>query len=201
MSKVLWHITMSLDGFIAPRDYSTEWMFEHGIAGPMGREVMERTGAILAGRRGYHLGTRAGSGPRAIYGGAWQGPVFVLTHRPGDSANGVTFRQYPGSRRHRPGGGRRQGRRGVRSRPCGPVHQRRARGRDLRPPGARAAGRRPPAVQHDRIRVRQAAQDALPRCGPDHRSGLRGPPLTCPAGILAVAASCLNHGDHAAFSA
>ena len=52
---------------------------------------MERTGAILAGRRGYDLGMRAGSGPRAIYGGAWQGPVFVLTRRPGDSANGVTF--------------------------------------------------------------------------------------------------------------
>jgi dihydrofolate reductase len=91
MSKVLWHITMSLDGFIAPRDYSTEWMFEHGSAGPMGREVMERTGAILAGRRGFDLGTRAGAGPRAIYGGAWRGPVFVLTHRPGDSADGVTF--------------------------------------------------------------------------------------------------------------
>ena len=32
MSKVLWHITMSLDGFIAPRDYSTDtlagwWQF------------------------------------------------------------------------------------------------------------------------------------------------------------------------------
>jgi dihydrofolate reductase len=91
MSKVLWHITMSLDGFIAPRDYSTEWMSEHGSAGPMGREVMERTGAILAGPRGYDLGMRAGSGPRAVYGGAWQGPVFVLTRRPGDSASGVTF--------------------------------------------------------------------------------------------------------------
>jgi hypothetical protein len=30
MSKVLWHITMSLDSFIAPRDYSTGWMFECG---------------------------------------------------------------------------------------------------------------------------------------------------------------------------
>jgi dihydrofolate reductase len=91
MSTVLWHITMSLDGFIAPRDYSTEWMFEHGSAGPLGREVMERTGAILAGRSGFDLGTRAGAGPRAIYGGSWRGPVFVLTHRPGDSADGVTF--------------------------------------------------------------------------------------------------------------
>jgi dihydrofolate reductase len=91
VSKVLWHVTMSLDGFIATRDNSTAWMFEHGSAGPMGREVMERTGAILAGRRGFDLGTQAGAGPRAIYGGAWRGPVFVLTHRPGDSADGVTF--------------------------------------------------------------------------------------------------------------
>ncbi len=91
MSKVLWHITMSLNGFIAPRDYSTEWMFAYGSAGPLGREVMERTGAILAGRRGFDLGTRAGAGPRAIYGGAWSGPVFVLTHRPGEATGGVTF--------------------------------------------------------------------------------------------------------------
>ena len=33
MSKVLWHITMSLDGFVLPRDYSTEWMSQHGNAG------------------------------------------------------------------------------------------------------------------------------------------------------------------------
>jgi hypothetical protein len=46
------HITMPLDGFIAPRDDTTEWMSGHGDPGPMGREVIERTGAILAGRRG-----------------------------------------------------------------------------------------------------------------------------------------------------
>ena len=91
MSRALWHVTMSLDGFIARRDNSTEWMFAHGSAGPMGREVVARTGAILAGRRGYDLGTRAGSGPRAIYGGTWSGPVFVLTHRPGATDAGVTF--------------------------------------------------------------------------------------------------------------
>jgi dihydrofolate reductase len=91
MSRVLWHITASLDGFIAARDHSTEWMFGSGRAGPMGREVMERTGAILAGRRGFDLGTRPGTGPRAIYGGAWTGPVFVLTHRPAPQHAGVTF--------------------------------------------------------------------------------------------------------------
>jgi hypothetical protein len=49
-------------------------MFHHGGVGPMGHEVIERTGAILAGRRGYDLGTRPVSGPRAIYGGGWAGP-------------------------------------------------------------------------------------------------------------------------------
>ena len=84
MTRVHWHVTASLDGFIAPRDDSTEWMFGHGDPGPMGREMIERTGAILAGRRGFDLGNRTGEGARAIYGGAWSGPLFVLTHRPAE---------------------------------------------------------------------------------------------------------------------
>jgi dihydrofolate reductase len=94
MSKVLWHITMSLDGFIAPGDDSTDWMFGYGKPGPLGREAMQRTGAILAGRRGFDLGNRPGAiaGARAIYGGAWTGPVFVLTHRPVEAVDdGITF--------------------------------------------------------------------------------------------------------------
>jgi dihydrofolate reductase len=88
---VIWHITMSVDGFIAPRDDSPEWMFGHGGVGPMGHEVIERTGAILAGRRGFDLGTRPTFGARAIYGGNWSGPFFVLTHRPENPPEGVTF--------------------------------------------------------------------------------------------------------------
>lgn len=82
MTKVLWHITMSLDGFIAPMDDSTEWMFGYGAAGPIGLETMKRTGAVLSGRRGYDLGNRPGEGERKLYGGLWSGPMFVLTHRP-----------------------------------------------------------------------------------------------------------------------
>ncbi|MFE3195506.1 dihydrofolate reductase family protein [Nocardia sp. NPDC059240] len=93
MTKVLWHITMSLDGFIAPEDDSVGWMFGHGAAGALGVETMERTGAVLSGRRGYDLGNRARDGERKLYGGMWAGPVFVLTHRidevPADPA--VTF--------------------------------------------------------------------------------------------------------------
>jgi dihydrofolate reductase len=90
-TKVLWHITMSVDGYIESRDQSPDWMFGHGRPGPVAGEVIQRTGAIVAGRRGFDLGTRAGEGPRAIYGGAWSGPIFVLTHRPADAMEGVTF--------------------------------------------------------------------------------------------------------------
>jgi RibD C-terminal domain len=67
-TKVLWHVTMSLDGYIEPPDHSIDWMFGRGKPGPVAGEVSRRTGAILAGRRGFDLGTRAGDGPRGIYG-------------------------------------------------------------------------------------------------------------------------------------
>nr|WP_281279238.1 dihydrofolate reductase family protein [Nocardia yunnanensis] len=84
MTKTIWHITMSLDGFIAPKDDSTDWMFGHGAAGPLGAATMARTSVVLSGRRGYDLGNRVGEGERKLYGGRWTGPIFVLTHRPDD---------------------------------------------------------------------------------------------------------------------
>ncbi|MVU80526.1 deaminase [Nocardia sp. ET3-3] len=93
MTKVLWHTTMSLDGFIAPEDDSTEWMFGYGPGGSLGSETMKRLGAVLSGRRGYDLGNRPDTGDRKLYGGMWSGPVFVLTHRPDDAPDdpAVTF--------------------------------------------------------------------------------------------------------------
>jgi dihydrofolate reductase len=82
VSSVVWHVTMSLDGFIAGPDDSMEWAF--GYSGPnrLADEVMESTGAILAGRRWYDVATAKYNGRHGIYGGAWEGPVFVLTHQP-----------------------------------------------------------------------------------------------------------------------
>ena len=82
MSSVVWHTTMSLDGFIAGPDDSMEWAFGHSGPNPLAEEVMRATGAILAGRRWYDVATAKYGGRRGIYGGAWSGPVFVLTHRP-----------------------------------------------------------------------------------------------------------------------
>jgi dihydrofolate reductase len=79
--KVLWHVMMSLDAFIAGADHEMEWAFEYPHSSAMADEVMNSTGAILAGRRWFDVATERYEGRAGIYGGKWTGPVFVLTHR------------------------------------------------------------------------------------------------------------------------
>jgi dihydrofolate reductase len=89
--EVVWHVTMSVDGFITGPDDAMDWALGYE-ASPLGRQVMESTGAILAGRRWYDVATDRYDGVEGIYGGAWTGPVFVLTHRPaGVQDASVTF--------------------------------------------------------------------------------------------------------------
>jgi dihydrofolate reductase len=90
--SVICHRTMSLDGFIAGRDDSMDWVFKHGEPTAMVTETMNRTGAILAGRRWYELARERWNGVDGIYDGAWKGPVFVLTHRPPEDGDPrITF--------------------------------------------------------------------------------------------------------------
>jgi dihydrofolate reductase len=91
MSKVIWHITMSVDGFIADRNDGMDWAFGHTDRLELGYEIRDATGAILAGRRWYDVATAMYEGTRGIYGGKWEGPVFVLTHRPAEEDPSVTF--------------------------------------------------------------------------------------------------------------
>ncbi|MGP4023516.1 dihydrofolate reductase family protein [Actinomadura sp. 3N407] len=86
--KVLFHFTMSLDGFVAGPDHGMDWMTGTSRPGLI-EEYTETTGAVLGGRDGWDAFPDAG----AIYGGAWDGPVFVLTHHPEDAApaDRVTF--------------------------------------------------------------------------------------------------------------
>jgi dihydrofolate reductase len=93
VSKVIWHVTMSLDGFIAGPDDAMDWAFEHGAPSALADEVMASTGAILAGRRWHDVATEKYSGRGGIYGGAWTGPVLVLTHHPPADVHdpGITF--------------------------------------------------------------------------------------------------------------
>jgi len=47
-------------------------------------EIIQMTGAELSGWRSYNVGRKPGQRPEArkVLGGAWSGPVFVLTHDP-----------------------------------------------------------------------------------------------------------------------
>jgi dihydrofolate reductase len=87
--KVLWHFTMSLDGFVAGPNHTMDWMTGITHRAGLVEEYTETTGAVLGGRDGFD----AYPDVRGIYGGAWQGPVFVLTHHPEDAqpADGVIF--------------------------------------------------------------------------------------------------------------
>jgi dihydrofolate reductase len=94
VSQVVWHVMMSLDGFIAGPDDAMAWAFEYEGPNRMADEEMRSTGAILAGRRWYDVATERYSGRQGIYGGKWEGPVFVLTHRAADhdvSDPGITL--------------------------------------------------------------------------------------------------------------
>lgn len=87
--KALWHFTMSLDGFVAGPGHTMDWMAGTSQRPGLIDEYAETTGAVLGGRDGWDLNPSPGD----IYGGAWKGPLFVLTHHPEDAtpAEGVTF--------------------------------------------------------------------------------------------------------------
>jgi dihydrofolate reductase len=105
VSSVIWHVTMSLDGFIAGRDDSMDWVVAQWSDGgkntrdidvrrsAVADEVLQSAGAILGGRRWYDVAVRKFGGYEGIYGGQWAGPVFVLTHRPPDADHhpAITF--------------------------------------------------------------------------------------------------------------
>jgi dihydrofolate reductase len=84
---------MSLDGFIAGPDDSMQWALDAFDSDASIEEAGQNTGAIIGGRRWYDVATAKYDGVAGIYGGAWEGPVFVLTHRPPDPAAdpAVTF--------------------------------------------------------------------------------------------------------------
>jgi dihydrofolate reductase len=95
MGTLLYSATMSLDGFIAGPGGDMSWLTEHlGGPDPTVSEVIDRTGALLVGNRTFggddpYRDTEQEGKP---FGGGWDGPQFVLTHRAPDTpVPGVTF--------------------------------------------------------------------------------------------------------------
>jgi dihydrofolate reductase len=87
-AKVLCHFCMSLDGFVAGPNHEMDWMTGFSLRPGLHAEYIETTGAVLGGRAGWDVVNDS-----RPYGGAWQGPIFVLTHHPEDArpAADVTF--------------------------------------------------------------------------------------------------------------
>ena len=83
MGRVLWHMVMSLDGYIAAPGGAMQWVFEvdSGDGEKMVHEVLRTAGALLVGRRTMDIEDRDQPG---FYGGAFRGPFFVLRHDPPD---------------------------------------------------------------------------------------------------------------------
>jgi dihydrofolate reductase len=84
MAKVLYSAAMSLDGFIAGAGEDMSWLSAfQGDAEPSSGEVAAQVGSLLVGRR-THDGDdpNKGTDDEGAFGGAWHGPVIVLTHRP-----------------------------------------------------------------------------------------------------------------------
>jgi dihydrofolate reductase len=87
--KVHFAFAMSLDGFVAGPGHSMDFMGRATQREGLVKEYIEATGAVLAGRDGYD----SAIGDSRPYGGAWKGPIFVLTHHPEDArpADDITF--------------------------------------------------------------------------------------------------------------
>jgi dihydrofolate reductase len=85
--KVLWHFTMSLDGFVAGPNHAMDWMTGTASRPGLENEYTSTTGAVLGGRDGWDI-----MGDSRPYGD-WKGPIFVLTHHPEDArtADDVTL--------------------------------------------------------------------------------------------------------------
>jgi dihydrofolate reductase len=84
MAKFVYSAAMSLDGFIAGPGGDMSWMTDYLGPNPVVDELIPKTGAILAGNRtfGGDDPYKGQPGEGEAFGGGWDGPQFVLTHRP-----------------------------------------------------------------------------------------------------------------------
>ena len=94
MATLLYSATASLDGFIAGPGGDMSWLTPH-LPGPnpTAERLLSRVGAILAGATTFGgEDPNRGTEQEGAFGGQYEGPVVVLTHRPAAEApDGVTF--------------------------------------------------------------------------------------------------------------
>ena len=89
MATLLYSATASLDGFIAGPGGDMSWLTEHltGAVNPTADRLLADLGAILAGATTFTGDDpNKGTENEGAFGGQYHGPVFVLTHRPPETA-------------------------------------------------------------------------------------------------------------------
>ena len=94
VAKVLYSVTMSLDGYIAGPGGDMQWLAPYLEApNPEAEALVERVGALLVGRRTYDGDDpNRGTPQEGAFGGRWHGAQFVLTRTPPtDAPDGVVF--------------------------------------------------------------------------------------------------------------
>jgi dihydrofolate reductase len=93
MAKLLYAFSCSIDGFVAGPGGDMSWLTPHLAPDPAVDDLIPRIGALLVGRRTFDGDDphRGGPGEGKAFGGGWEGPQFVLTHRPARPVPGVSF--------------------------------------------------------------------------------------------------------------
>jgi riboflavin biosynthesis pyrimidine reductase len=91
VGKVIWHTTMSLDGFIAdPHDSIAAFLEKSTEPSALANEVIQTTGVFMIGGRLFR------GDVSDIYGGAWEGEVFVYTRSPREAPGDAPYRYVTG---------------------------------------------------------------------------------------------------------
>jgi dihydrofolate reductase len=83
MAKVLYSVTMSLDGYIAGPGGDMSWLAPYLGPNPEIDELQRRIGALLIGARTFSGDDpNRGTDKEGAFSGTWTGPSFVVTHTP-----------------------------------------------------------------------------------------------------------------------
>ncbi|MGW3349339.1 dihydrofolate reductase family protein [Nonomuraea rubra] len=93
MSRLLYSVTMSADGFIAGPGGDMSWLTAHLGPNPLADDLVGRIGALLVGNRTFRGDDpNKGTDKEGAFEGAWHGPQIVLTHHiPDTPVPGVEF--------------------------------------------------------------------------------------------------------------
>jgi dihydrofolate reductase len=93
VAKLLYSVTMSLDGFIAGPDGHMSWLAPYMGPNPVADDLVDQIGSVLVGNRTFGGDDpNRGTEKEGAFEGAWSGPTFVLTHNPPDTpVPDVTF--------------------------------------------------------------------------------------------------------------